>query len=91
MYPPVAVGFSFVVLFAAWRRAFGFPRFIETRFGGAFSTPLAIYAARWVLAIEAEPLKNGEAVVEDGAIVAVRPCSTPANECATLEMPIFRV
>ena len=31
------------------------------------------YAARWVLPMDATPIENGEVVVEDGMIVAVRP------------------
>ena len=41
----------------------------------------SIYAARWVLPMDAAPLENGEVVVEDGFISAVRPRQTPAAEC----------
>ena len=41
----------------------------------------AIYAARWVLPIDAPVIEDGEVVVEDGLIAAVRPRQTPANEC----------
>ncbi len=40
-----------------------------------------VYAARWVLPIDAPPIKNGEVVVEDGKIAAVRARHTPAAEC----------
>ena len=36
------------------------------------------YAARWVLPMDAPPIENGEVVVEDGLIAAVRPRSSPA-------------
>ena len=42
---------------------------------------LATYAARWVLPVDAPPLENGEVVVEDGLIAAVRPRQAPANVC----------
>jgi len=41
---------------------------------------VAVYAARWVLPIDAAPLADGEVVVENGMIAAVRPVVTPANE-----------
>ena len=41
----------------------------------------AVYAARWVLSIDAPPIADGEVVVENGVIQAVRPRRTPANEC----------
>ena len=41
---------------------------------------VAAYAARWVLPVDAAPIKDGEVVVEDGMIAAVRPCRTPAHE-----------
>ncbi len=41
----------------------------------------SIYAARWVLPMDAAPLEDGEVVVEDGLIAAVRPRRTPAAEC----------
>lgn len=41
---------------------------------------VAVYAARWVLPVDAAPITDGEVVVEDGVIAAVRPCRTPANE-----------
>lgn len=40
-----------------------------------------VYAARWVLPVEEPPIENGEVVVEDGRIAAVRPRRAPANEC----------
>ncbi len=40
----------------------------------------AVYAARWVLPVDAPPIENGEVVVENGLIAAVRPGQTPANE-----------
>ena len=42
--------------------------------------PVAVYAARWVLPVDAVPIENGEVVVEDGVIAAVRPQRTSANE-----------
>lgn len=41
----------------------------------------AAYAARWVLPIEGEVIDDGEVVVEDGVIQAVRPRRLPANQC----------
>ncbi len=41
----------------------------------------AIYAARWVLPMDAPPIDGGEVVVEDGRIAAVRARRTPAAEC----------
>jgi cytosine/adenosine deaminase-related metal-dependent hydrolase len=41
----------------------------------------SIYAARWVLPIDAPPLENGEVVVEDGLISAVRARRIPAAQC----------
>lgn len=41
---------------------------------------VAVYAARWVLPVDGEPIDNGEVVVDDGLIAAVRACRTPANE-----------
>ena len=41
---------------------------------------IAVYSARWVLPVDAAPIENGEVVVEDGLIAAVRPCRTPTNE-----------
>jgi cytosine/adenosine deaminase-related metal-dependent hydrolase len=41
---------------------------------------VAVYAARWVLPIDAAPLADGEVVIENGMIAAVRPVVTPANE-----------
>ena len=41
----------------------------------------SIYAARWVLPLDAPPLENGEVVVENGLIAAVRSRQTPAAEC----------
>jgi cytosine/adenosine deaminase-related metal-dependent hydrolase len=40
-----------------------------------------IYAARWVLPIDAPPLENGEVVIENDLIAAVRPRRTPAAQC----------
>ncbi len=40
-----------------------------------------IYAARWVLPMDAPPMEHGEVVVEDGLIAAVRTRQTPAAEC----------
>ena len=42
---------------------------------------LSIYAARWVLPVDAAPIENGEVVVENGLISAVRTRQTPAAEC----------
>ena len=42
--------------------------------------PAAVYAARWVLPVDAAPIVDGEVIVEDGVIAAVRPCRTPTNE-----------
>lgn len=41
---------------------------------------VAVYAARWVLPVDAAPIEDGEVVVEDGVIAAVRPVRTPANK-----------
>ena len=41
----------------------------------------ATYAARWVLPVDAAPLADGEVVVEDGLIAAVRPRRAPSGEC----------
>ena len=41
---------------------------------------VAVYAARWVLPVDAAPIENGEVVVEDGLIAEVRPQRAPANE-----------
>jgi len=41
--------------------------------------PVAVYAARWVLPVDAAPIEDGEVVVEDGVIAAVRPAKTHAN------------
>ena len=43
--------------------------------------PVTTYAARWVLPIDQPPFEDGEVVVENGRIAAVRPRATPANEC----------
>ncbi len=43
--------------------------------------PPAVYAALWVLPIDAPPVEGGEIVVEDGVIQAIRPRQTPAGEC----------
>lgn len=43
--------------------------------------PQTIYAARWVLPIDAPPIEHGEIVVEGGLLAAVRPRRTPAAEC----------
>ncbi len=43
--------------------------------------PVTTYAARWVLPIDQPPFEDGEVVVENGRIAAVRPHVTPANEC----------
>lgn len=40
----------------------------------------AVYSARWVLPVDAAPIENGEVVVEDGILAAVRPVQTPAGE-----------
>lgn len=40
-----------------------------------------IYAARWVMPIDAPPIENGELIVEDGVIQAVRRRTTPNCEC----------
>lgn len=42
---------------------------------------VATYAARWVLPIDVPVIEDGEVVVEDGRIAAVRPRRTPAREC----------
>ncbi|MDQ2686513.1 MAG: amidohydrolase family protein [Armatimonadota bacterium] len=41
----------------------------------------SVYAARWVVPVDGPAMENGEVVVEDGQIAAVRPRRTPANEC----------
>lgn len=41
----------------------------------------AVYAARWVLPIDAPPFEDGEVVVEEGRIAAVRPRQSPASDC----------
>ncbi len=41
---------------------------------------VAVYAARWVLPIDAAPIEDGEVIVEDGVLAAVRPVQTPACE-----------
>jgi len=41
---------------------------------------VAVYAARWVLPIDAAPIEDGEVIVEDGVLAAVRPVRTPACE-----------
>ena len=41
----------------------------------------ATYAARWILPVDAPPISDGEVVVEDGRIAAVRPSRAPASEC----------
>lgn len=43
--------------------------------------PQSIYAARWVLPVDAPPIDGGEVVVEDGFIAAVRARQTPAAQC----------
>ena len=43
--------------------------------------PQTVYAARWVLPIDAPPIDGGEVVVENGLVAAVRPRQTPAAEC----------
>ena len=40
-----------------------------------------IYAARWVLPIDAPPIEDGEVAVENGLILAVRARQTPASDC----------
>ena len=40
---------------------------------------VAVYAARWVLPVDAMPIEDGEVVIEDGVIAAVRPARTPAS------------
>ena len=40
-----------------------------------------IYAARWVLPIDAPPIDGGEVIVEHGGIMEVRARRTPAAEC----------
>lgn len=42
---------------------------------------VATYAARWVLPVDAPPIPDGEVVVEDGCIAAVRPRRAPVGEC----------
>lgn len=41
---------------------------------------VSVYAARWVLPVNSAPIENGEVVVEDGFIAAVRPQKSPASE-----------
>ena len=41
---------------------------------------VTVYTARWILPIDGVPLENGEVVIEDGGIAAVRPRRTPANQ-----------
>ena len=43
--------------------------------------PQTIYAARWVLPMDAPPVDGGEVVIDNGRIAAVRPRRTPAAEC----------
>ena len=43
--------------------------------------PSTTYAARWVLPIDAPPIDDGEVVVENGLVAAVRPRQTPAAAC----------
>ena len=53
-----------------------FPQYAKTlRQYLAEMTPVSVqtYAARWVLPMDAPPIENGEVVVEDGLIAAVRP------------------
>lgn len=40
---------------------------------------VAVYAARWVLPVDAAPIEDGEVVIEDGVIAAVRSARTPAS------------
>ena len=42
---------------------------------------VSTYVARWVLPMDGPPVSDGEVIVEDGRIAAVRPHQTPANEC----------
>lgn len=44
------------------------------------SRPL-IYAARWVLPIDSPPIENGEVIIEDSIIQAIRQRSSPEDEC----------
>jgi cytosine/adenosine deaminase-related metal-dependent hydrolase len=39
------------------------------------------YAARWVLPVDGDVIDDGEVIVEDGLIQAVRPRRLPASEC----------
>jgi cytosine/adenosine deaminase-related metal-dependent hydrolase len=41
---------------------------------------VSVYAACWVLPVDAAPIQGGEVIVEDGLIAAVRPCRTPESE-----------
>ena len=41
---------------------------------------VAVYAARWVLPVDAAPITDGEVVIEDGVVAAVRAAQTPARE-----------
>ena len=43
--------------------------------------PHSIYAAKWVLPIDAPPISGGEVVVENGLIAEVRARRTPASDC----------
>ena len=40
---------------------------------------VAVYVARWVLPVDAAPIEDGEVVIEDGVIAAVRSARTPAS------------
>lgn len=40
---------------------------------------VAVYAARWVLPVDAAPIEDGEVVIEDGVIAAARSAQTPAS------------
>lgn len=40
-----------------------------------------VYAARWVLPIDAPAIENGEVMIDNGQIIAVRPRQSPANAC----------
>lgn len=39
------------------------------------------YAARWILPLDTPPVDNGEVIVENGTVAAVRSRQTPAGEC----------
>ncbi len=43
--------------------------------------PTSIYAARWVLPIDAPPIDDGEVIIEDGLITEVRTRRTPVSDC----------